>query len=143
MEPTKWLYENLKSFESCKLHAYRDITGVPTIGYGHTENVHIGQIITEEKAEELLKEDVEEFVDGVNKLVKVNLTSGEFDALVDFAYNLGLANLKKSTLLRKVNVKDFVGAAEEFAKWDSAGGKEVKGLLRRRIAEKARFVTKN
>lgn len=130
----------IKSFEGLRLTAYRDIVGVLTIGYGHTgSDVIEGMKITLDRANELFDEDVADFVTGVNALAKVK-TQGQFDALVSFAYNLGLRSLKKSTLLKKLNDGDIVGASNEFQKWNRAGGKEVAGLTRRRLAEYVVFL---
>ena len=130
----------IKSFEGLRLTAYRDIVGVLTIGYGHTgSDVIEGMKITLDRANELFDEDVADFVTGVNALAKVK-TQGQFHALVSFAYNLGLRSLKKSTLLKKLNDGDIVGASNEFQKWNRAGGKEVAGLTRRRLAEYVVFL---
>ena len=130
------------SFEGCKLTSYRDIVGILTIGYGHTgEDVQEDQTITQDDAVNLLKKDLNKFEDGVNNLVQVDLNQNQFDALVSFSYNLGLHTLGGSTLLKDINNGDFDSAANEFLKWDHAGGKVVQGLLRRRQAEKDLFVS--
>lgn len=126
-------------FEGCKLTAYQDQVGVWTIGYGRTHNVHPGDTCTQEQAEAWLQEDTEWAVRVVNALVTVPLTQGEFDALVDFTFNLGSGSIQHSTLLKLVNAGQFETAAKEFEKWDMAGGKHVAGLLRRRIAEEQEF----
>jgi lysozyme len=128
-----------EQFEGCRLVAYQDQVGVWTIGYGHTKNVKQGDICTQAQAEAFLLADVQECVDGINAHAKVQLTQRKFDALVDFAFNLGLGALEHSTLWKKLNAGDFAGAAAEFPKWDMAGGKHVSGLLRRRKAEQAFF----
>lgn len=131
-----------QQFESCRLTAYQDIKGVWTIGWGHTgPEVVKGLVITQAQADALLISDVARFVACVNNCVTVAITQNEFDALVDFSFNLGCQSLKDSTLLRKLNAGDFHGAAAEFEKWDHAGGKEVAGLLRRRLAERDEFNT--
>ena len=131
----------IKSFESCRLKAYRDSIGVWTIGWGSTwyedgTRVQQGDQITQERADALFRLVLAEFEIGVERLLKVKLTQHQFDALVSFAYNVGLGNLQRSTLLRKVNAnpKDPTIAAE-FAKWNRAGGKVLNGLTRRRKAE--------
>jgi lysozyme len=96
---------------------------------------------TQEQAEAWLLEDIALCEQDVNTHVEVPLTQGEFDALVDFAFNLGCGSLNGSTLLRLLNAGDFHGAAAEFEKWDHAGGKVVAGLLRRRQAERTEFNT--
>lgn len=92
-------------------------------------------VITEQQAEVLLSKDLTLFEKGVTSLVKVPLTQGQFDALVSFAFNLGLGRLAKSTLLRKVNAGDHAGAAQEFGKWVFAAGNRLRGLVLRREAE--------
>lgn len=122
-------------FEGLRLEAYRDIVGVLTIGYGHTKGVKEGDKITKEQAVLLLRQDLQHCLEDVERLVKVPLTQGQFDALVDFTFNLGGGALERSTLLRLLNEKNYEGAVLEFQKWNKAGGKEVAGLTRRRKAE--------
>lgn len=130
----------IKSFEGCRLTAYKDAVGVWTIGYGSTgSHVHEGLKITQEQAEVLLKQDLKRFIDGVNACVKVPITQNMFDALVSFSFNLGVGSLKTSTLLSKLNKKDYKGASVEFVRWNKAGGKVLAGLTRRRNAEKNLF----
>lgn len=135
----------IKHFEGLRTKAYLDSVGVATIGYGHTKGVKLGMIITETKAEELLKQDLEYFEARVLELVKIPLKQNEFDALVSFTFNLGEGNLKKSTLLKKLNKVAVPTSAimedisNEFLKWNKAGGKELKGLTKRRLAEKMMF----
>lgn len=132
----------IKSFEGCKLQAYQDIVGVWTIGYGHTGNdVYDGLEIDQETADNFLAQDLQRFESGVESLVQVSMNENQFSALVCFAYNVGLNNLKHSTLLKDVNEEYFDAAADQFLRWDRAGGEEVSGLLRRRKAEKALFVS--
>jgi lysozyme len=128
-----------EQFEGCKLDAYQDSVGVATIGYGHTRNVTMGMTCTQEQAEQWLQEDIQSAADAANRLVTVELTQQEFDALVDFTFNLGAGNLQRSTLLRLLNSGDYTGAAAEFQKWDKAGGQVLAGLLRRRQAEADMF----
>lgn len=132
----------IKSFEGLELKAYKDSVGVVTIGYGSTgPHVSMGQTITESQAEALLKSDVGRFEKGVEDLVTVPLNQNQFDALVSFSFNLGLGNLKSSTLLRKLNSLDYAGAANEFPRWNRAGNKVLAGLTRRRLAEKELFLS--
>lgn len=136
----------IKQFEGCRLTAYQDSVGVWTIGYGWTQPVDgkpvaKGMAITQQKADDLLKQGVVQYESGVSTLVKVQLNQDQFDALVDFAYNLGINALKGSTLLKKINAGDYIGAANEFHKWNKAGGKELAGLTRRRGAEKSLFLS--
>lgn len=131
--------ELIKEFEGLRLSAYLDSVGIPTIGYGHTQNVHVGDICSMEQAENWLKEDIRIAERCVGKLVTVSLVQGEFDALCSFVFNLGCGRLRGSTLLRKLNSGDYDGAAAEFKRWNKAGGEELDGLTRRRIAEAERF----
>ena len=133
-----------EQFEGLRLTAYPDpgTGGAPwTIGYGHTgPDVHPGLTITQQQAENLLARDIQTASDAVNRLVKYHLKQEEFDALVDFTYNCGAGNLKISTLLKKVNAGDMVGASKEFAKWNLANGHILQGLVNRRQAEMRLFL---
>ncbi|KTH89462.1 muraminidase [Enterobacter cloacae subsp. cloacae] len=136
----------IKQFEGCKLTAYQDSVGVLTIGYGWTQPVdgkpiRAGMTIKQETAERLLKTGLVSYESDVSRLVKVSLTQGQFDALVSFTYNLGARSLSTSTLLRKLNAGDYAGAADEFLRWNKAGGKVLNGLTRRREAERALFLS--
>jgi lysozyme len=130
----------VKEFEGLRLKAYKCPAAVWTIGYGHTSAagapiVSADMLISKENAEEILQRDMVQYEDGVRKLVTVGLTQGQFDALVDFAYNAGVGALQKSTLLKKVNAEKFDEVPAEFMKWTKGGGKELPGLVRRRRAE--------
>ncbi|OVE49469.1 lysozyme [Chromobacterium violaceum] len=130
----------IKQFEGLRLAAYQDMVGVWTIGYGHTgPDVKAGLIITQQQADQLLAADLEKFETGVGQLVAVPLNANQFAALVSFSYNLGLGNLRSSTLLRLLNQGDYAGAAAQFPRWNRAGGQVVAGLTRRRLAEQALF----
>lgn len=129
----------IRQFEGLRLRAYRDAVNVPTIGYGHTAGVKMGQEITRERAEELLRAEVERFEGYVDQLVTVPLTQGQFDALVAWTYNLGPGALEKSTMLRRLNAGDYASAAAELERWNRAGGQVLAGLVRRRAAERALF----
>ncbi|HCJ7368327.1 TPA: lysozyme [Enterobacter hormaechei subsp. xiangfangensis] len=136
----------IKEFEGCKLTAYQDSVGVWTIGYGWTQPVdgkpiRAGMTIKQETAERLLKTGLVSYESDVSRLVKVGLTQGQYDALVSFTYNLGARSLSTSTLLRKLNAGDYAGAADEFLRWNKAGGKVLNGLTRRREAERALFLS--
>ncbi|EPV3024942.1 lysozyme [Citrobacter freundii] len=136
----------IKQFEGCKLTAYQDSVVVWTIGYGWTQPVdgkliRSGMSIKQETAERLLKTGLVSYESDVSRLVKVALTQGQFDALVSFTYNLGARSLSTSTLLRKLNAGDYSGAADEFLRWNKAGGKVLNGLTRRREAERALFLS--
>lgn len=126
----------IKHFEGLRLEAYLCSSQVLTIGWGHTKTVKVGQRISRKKADELFAEDIKVYEDGVNKLVTVPISQNLFDALVSFAFNLGLGNLGKSNLLKKVNAKaPWVEIAPQFRRWVFGKGKRVEGLVRRREAE--------
>ncbi len=138
----------VKGFEGLELRAYQDSVGVWTIGYGHTAaagppDVYPGQTITEAQAEEILRRDLRKFESGVRDVVKVPLNSDQFSALVSFSFNVGVGALANSTLLRKLNARDYQGAANEFPRWVKAGGQTLQGLVRRRDAERALFLSQD
>lgn len=138
--------ELIKQFEGLELKAYQDSVGVWTIGYGWTQTVDgkkiaPGMRIDQATADRLLKCGVAQYEQGVNQLVKVRITQGQFDALVSFAYNLGLRSLSTSTLLQKLNAGDKQGAADQFGRWVNAGGKRLDGLVARRAAEREMFLS--
>lgn len=134
----------VKHFEGLYLKAYRDEVGVITIGWGHTGlqhrdgTVYMGRTITKAQAEELLRYDMNQFEARVKAFVKVPLTSDQFSALVAFDFNLG--KLNQSTLLKKLNAGNYAGAANEFVRWNQAGGKVLRGLTRRRLSERNLFM---
>ena len=129
----------LRRFEGLRLRAYRCPAGVWTIGYGHSgPDVRAGLRIEDEEAERLLRADVARFEEGVRAIAGA-CTQGQFDALVSFAFNLGLGALMSSTLLRKHRAGDAEGAAAEFGRWVHGGGRRLPGLVRRRAAEAALY----
>lgn len=132
-------FSKIQEFEGLRLTAYKCPAGVWTIGFGHTKGVKMGQTITKSQAETLLRGDLlpcEEYVRGLN----LELTQGQFDALVDFCFNLGTAALQRSTLLQKIRTKaDEQTIRGEFAKWVNAGGVRLQGLVKRRTWEADRF----
>jgi len=130
-----------EQFEGCKLSAYQDSKGVWTIGYGHTAGVYPGMTCTLLQAEAWLQADIEWAQSRVSADVHVPLTQPENDSLVDFVFNAGTGNFEHSTLLKLINVGDMAHAADEFAKWNKAGGLVVAGLLRRRLAERVEWAT--
>jgi lysozyme len=133
----------IKSFEGLKLRAYPDPAsgGAPwTIGFGTTKDVLPGMIITRAQAEALLRRDLSRIEREVNRLVKVEINQNMFDALVSFAYNLGIGSLKRSTLLKKLNQGDLRGAADQLLRWNRARGRTMAGLTRRREAERDLFL---
>ena len=131
--------EKMKEFEGLRLEAYKDAAGVPTIGYGHTRGVRMGDRISEYCAKEYLLQDLSEVEMAVEQL-KVARTEGQFDALVSFAFNLGIGRLKSSTLLKVIREGGSKRAiTREFKRWVSAGGKKLRGLEKRREWEAKRF----
>lgn len=131
----------IKKWEGLRLKAYLCPAGVPTIGYGHTYNVKMGQTISVAQAELFLDHDYQDAEEQVLSLVKVPLTENQLGALTSFVFNLGAGNLSRSTLLRKLNQGDYTSAAEEFNKWVFAGGKKLNGLVKRRAEERELFIT--
>lgn len=137
----------ISSFEDTKLKAYDDGIGVWTIGIGTTiypngMKVKKGDTCTLEQAKSYFANDLKRFEKTVNDSVKVDLTQNQFDALVSLTYNIGSTAFKNSTLLKKLNAKDFTGAADQFLVWNKGGGKVLNGLIRRREAERALFIKK-
>lgn len=136
----------IKRFEGLRLQAYQDSVGVWTIGYGWTQpvagrKVGAGMAIDAATAERLLLCGIAQFEQGVERRVAVTITQGQFDALVSFAYSLGLRALENSTLLRRLNAGDRQGAADQFGRWVNAGGVRLDGLVARRAAERALFLS--
>ena len=125
----------IRHFEGCSLDAYLCPAGVWTIGYGHTHGVKEGDKIDQEAAEAFLIEDLEEFEDHVQRLVEVDLSQDQFDALVSWTFNLGYGNLAQSTLLARLNDGLYDEVPEQIRRWTRAGGKVLPGLVRRRNAE--------
>lgn len=130
----------IKSFEGLRLQAYQDAVGVWTIGYGTTRGVTSGMSISKEQAERMLLNDVQRFEPDVQRLITAPLNQNQWDALMSFTYNLGAGNLESSTLRRLLNAGDYAGAAEQFPRWNKAGGKVLTGLARRRSAERELFL---
>lgn len=152
-----------KPFESCKLSAYWDVAGYPTNGWGNLlSRVRLQDVmqqkgwtrkqadiwlheqwpdITQEEADHKLEINLNKAFSSVTRLVKIALHPEQVAALIDFAFNLGAGNLQISTMLRLINRGEPLLAAEEFAKWNKAGGIVQKGLTRRRLAEKKLFLT--
>lgn len=131
----------VKGDEGLKLTAYRNKGDVWTIGWGHTRGVTEGQTVTEAQAEAFLSADLAIAEKAVDDAVGVAITQNQFDALVDFAFNLGGHALASSTLIRKLNAGDTMGAALEFPKWDHEGAEVLPGLLTRRLAERDLFLS--
>ena len=135
------------SFEDLKLDAYDDGVGVWTIGYGTTVypngvRVKQGDKCTLGQAKEYFAHDLNRFEKTVNQSVKVSINQNQFDALVSLTYNIGEQAFKDSTLLAKLNKGDYLGAADQFPRWNKGGGEVMKGLVRRRADERVLFLKK-
>lgn len=136
----------VKHFEGLYTDAYICPAGVPTIGYGHTGDVKMGQSITEQEAEDILQNDMQKFAVDVEKAITVELNDNQFAALVSFAFNCGSGNLRESTLRRKLNTGDYDCVPSELARWDKATDprtnkkRSLAGLVKRRAAEGTLFL---
>lgn len=127
--------ELIKQFEGCRLKAYKDPAGVPTIAYGHTAGVKMGDTITQEQADELLRDDLVIYEAKVAKYDdKYHWNQNQFDALVSFAYNIGSIDQLTSNGRRSIKT-----ISDKILEYNKAGGKKLEGLVRRRKAEKALF----
>lgn len=134
----------IKQFEGYSSKAYPDPAtgGAPwTIGYGTIKGVKPGMIITAEQAEKMLRDDVAKFESGVSSLITAPTAQGQFDAMVSLAYNIGLGNFGKSTLLKKHNARCYTCAADQFRVWNRANGKVMNGLTKRRAAERQVYMS--
>ena len=137
--------ELIKEFEGFSANAYLCPAKKVTIGYGNTfyadgTKVKLGEQISKTDALELLEKVVnKDFADKIFPAIKVPVAQNQFDAMCSLAYNIGTGSFLKSTLLKKVNAGDFIGASEEFLKWNKSGGKELLGLTRRRKREQDLF----
>jgi len=129
----------IKKFEGCELEAYRCAANVLTIGYGSTKGVKEGDTITQEEADNLLLHEMDEYEGYINDMVKSDLKQNEFDSLVSWVFNLGPSNLSSSTLLQKLNNKDWDDVPNQIKRWNKAGGQVKQGLVRRREAEALLF----
>jgi len=142
MKTSKNGIDLIKKYEGCKLNAYLCPAKIWTIGYGHTKNVKAGDKITQEIAEQLLINDLQEPENAINAYCQHALTQNQFDALVSFVFNLGSGAFKSSTLLKRINANMMQLASLEFCKWNKAGGKVLDGLTKRRAEEKSLFLKK-
>lgn len=139
MKASARLINAIKGFEGFRGKAYRCPAGVWTVGYGHTKGVKAGTTITPYQAELLLREDLAQYENAVNGL-GVACTQGQFDALVDFAYNCGTGNLLSSTLLKRIKTGGTEAQIRyEFSRWNKANGKPLAGLTKRRLWEANRY----
>ena len=136
----------IKQYEGFRAKPYLCPAGVPTIGYGATyymdgRKVTLGDAaISEADGDKLLDKMLVKYEDAVNRYVQVPINQNQFDALVSFCYNLGQEALRKSTLLKKLNNKDYKGAADAFLNWVYASGKKLQGLVNRRTDERKLFL---
>lgn len=142
MTPSPALIEFLKAWEGCELMPYQDAGGAWTVGYGCLLPLRMptDKPISQFEADSMLAAQVQKVAEGIEGMVDYVLAQNEVDALISFAYNVGLGALKKSTLLRRLNQGDIDGAALEFGRWNKVGTKIVAGLINRRAAEKAMFL---
>lgn len=129
----------IKQHEGVRYGAYLDAVQVPTICYGSTRRVHIGQRATPDECAQRLKEDAGIAGAGVAKNVRVPITQTQYDALVSFVFNVGEPKFRNSTMLRKINAGDCYGAGREFDRWVYAGGKPLRGLVQRRADERGQW----
>jgi lysozyme len=134
----------IKGFEGLRLHAYKDAVGIPTIGYGHTKKVRMDQISTKEEAESFLREDLHDIELAIQREVYFGLAPHQFDALASLIFNIGIGAFIRSTLLKKLNASDILGAADEFLRWNK-GTKEgvkyiIEPLAKRRAKERQIFL---
>jgi len=140
--------EIIKHFEGLRTTAYLDPVGILTIGYGHTSaagppTVYPGMTITAAEAEAILRRDLNLFEQGVDEVLTIATNEDQFSAMVSFSFNVGLGAFRDSTLLRKHNSADFAGAAAEFRRWVYADGQVLPGLVRRREAERALYLSED
>ena len=131
----------IQHYEGKFNNAYFDQVGVATIGFGHTKDVYIGQIATDDQILQFLKEDLEDTEHWVNLYVTVPLNQDQFDALISFTFNLGSGNLHSSTLLKLLNQGHYDEVHKQMLRWNLAGGEPAKGLTYRRLTEAELFDT--
>ena len=133
----------IKQYESCKLFAYRDSVGVPTIGYGHTKGVKMGMSITQKQAEDFLKDDIKP-CERVLNAMGINYTQNQFDALVSWIFNLGEGKFSSSTMRKRIIERaNDIDITDQMVRWYNAGGKPSPGLKRRRVKEANMFLGKD
>lgn len=130
----------IKSFEGLRLQAYKDPVGIWTIGYGTTRGVRPGMTISTAEAEAFLQQDLVRFEQAINDALAVPVNDNQFSALSCFTYNVGPGAFRSSTLLKMLNQQDVYGAADQFPRWNKAGGRPLAGLTRRRQAERLLFL---
>lgn len=136
----------IRAFEGFRAEPYLDAVGVPTIGYGSTyypdgQRVRLTDPpISEPEARRLMQATLAEFEDGISAALRVGVTQSQFDALICWAFNIGVSAAQNSTLMKKLNSGDYFGAADQFLRWNKAGGVVLSGLSRRREAERELFL---
>lgn len=130
----------VKEFEGFRKDAYLCPAGVWTYGYGSTTGVKKGDCISSADAEKLLEKELNDFASKVERLLKVRVNQNQFDALVSFAYNVGIGALSSSTLLRYLNAGNYKAAADQFPRWNKSKGKVLAGLTHRRTACRELFL---
>lgn len=131
----------IKSWEGFRAQPYLCTGGVPTIGWGTTKGITMNHpAITREQADIWFDRDIKVFENAVNKAVKVELNQNQFNALVSFTYNVGIGALQNSTLLKVLNEREYLEAADQLLRWNKSGGKVTRGLVRRRTAEREMFL---
>lgn len=147
MKVSEQCIKMIKHHEGFRRKPYQDPIGLWTVGVGHLIEdgkklpKEWNRELSDEEVDDLLYKDLKRFEAGIERLTKVSLTQGQFDALVSFSFNVGLGNFQSSTLRSKLNREDYKGASEEFPKWRRAGGKILPGLVKRRADEKALFLS--
>ena len=147
MNINKATIDLVKEFEGCKLTAYRDAVGVWTIGYGTTARAGLGIIptggmtITQAEADQLLADGLNKFADQIRPMITADLNDNQFGACVSLAYNIGVHAFSTSSALKHINAGDYDKAANSILLFNKAGGKVLKGLVRRREAERKLFLT--
>ncbi|MFT8211626.1 MAG: lysozyme [Symbiopectobacterium sp.] len=132
----------IKMFEGLRLEKYQDVVGKWTIGYGYLimpEERYLDKI-THYEADDLLLKDLNRFEHDISTIVTVDINQNQFDVLVSLSFNIGTGNVRKSTLLKYLNQGNYELAANEFSKWNNAGGREIPGLTYRRKMEKELFL---
>lgn len=130
----------LGAHEALRTEAYLDPVGIPTLCYGSTKGVRMGDSRTKQECVTMLHTEAQEFANGVARLTTVPLTQPMMDSLTSFTYNVGLGAYSTSTLRRKLNAGDYCGAADQFPRWNKAGGRVLRGLTKRRADERAVFL---
>ena len=147
MRPNKATIDLIKEFEGCRLEAYLDPVGIPTIGYGlttgaiHSVKVEMGMTITQKQADGYLDAVLFSFADKLTRMFKRTPTPNQFGAMLSLAYNIGTGAFSRSTCLKRFNAGDIDGAAEALTWFNKAGGKKLRGLVRRREAERDLFLS--